>query len=265
MFAARLEADKEGKKLAMFTFPETLQGEVGEEQKQLQERVNLALKFVDDVGNPLTAVDGAVDLLFNCWQEQFSKLDLDESHSQEIESCFRILREQTGRMEQLLQNLRRFSMLTDRHSTFTDTNGIIEAVTALVRMEKYEQGVGIINQLDTTIPAIEVEQSVVVFCLYSALNTLAENCMDGSHLRVNSMAENNKVGILIECEEINTLRCQKSGCCASKTPQKENLPPLEDCTGIIRSVIEEHGGQMMVYCTPMSRCGVSLLFPAAID
>ncbi len=251
--------------LAAFKSPEALQGEIGEEQKQLQERVNLALKFVDDVGNPLTAVDGAIDFLFQCWQEQFSKLELGELRNREIESCFRILREQTGRMESLLRTLRRFSILTDRKSVFTDTNEIIEAVTALVRMEKYEQGVGIINQLDNSIPAIKLEQSVVVFCLYSALNTMTEICANGGEVIISSSVDMDKVGILVECQDMNLLRCQKAGCSASNVVNVKGLSPLEDCTRVIRSVIEEHNGHMMIYCTPTRRCGISLFFPAAID
>ncbi len=248
-----------------FKSSELIQGDIGEEQKQLQERVNLALKFVDDVGNPLTAVDGAIDLLFQCWQEQLARAEPGKLRSQEIAECFRILHEQTERMESLLQHIRRFSVLTDRKNDVTDANEIIDIVTALVRMEKHEQGIDIVNRLDSSIPAIKLEQSIVVFCLYSALGAIMDICMSGGRVVVKSIIDKNNVGVLIECQDVDFLQCNKAECSASKAGEVNTLNPLENCSKVIRSVIEEHGGYMMIYCIPMNRCGINLIFPAAID
>ncbi|VAX13352.1 hypothetical protein MNBD_GAMMA24-2089 [hydrothermal vent metagenome] len=245
---------------------EVREGDINEERKQLQERVNLALKFVDEVGNPLTAVDGAIDLLFQCWQEQLAKAEPGKLRKQEITECFRILHEQTERMETLLQSIRRFGILTDRKNDFTDANEIIDTATALVRMEKYEQDVEIVNQLDNSIPAIKLEQSIVVFCLYSALSTITEICAPRGRVVVKSIADKNGVSVSIECQDVDLLQCKKAACLAAKIPDTEKgLTPLENCTRIIRSVIEEHGGHVFIYCVPRHHCGINLVFPATID
>ncbi len=242
------------------------EGDIDEEQKQLQERVSLALNFVDEVGNPLTAVDGAIDLLFQCWQEQLAKAEPGKLRRQEIAECFRILHEQTERMESLLQSIRRFGILTDSKNDFTDANEIIDTATALVRMEKYEQGIEIVNQLDNSIPAIKLEQSIVVFCLYSALSTITEICTNGGRVLVKSIADKNSVSVLIECQDVDLLQCKKAQCSTSKMSNtEEGLTPLENCTRVIRSVIEEHGGHVLIYCMPMHHCGIKLVFPATID
>ncbi len=245
---------------------EVREGDINEEKKQLQERVNLALKFVDEVGNPLTAVDGAIDLLFQCWQEQLARAEPGKLHKQEIAECFRILHEQTERMESLLQSIRRFGILTDKKNDFTDANEIIDTATALVRMEKYEQEIEIVNQLDNSIPAIKLEQSIVVFCLYSALSTITGICAIGGRVVVKSIADKSSVSVLIECQDVDVRQCKKAACSASRIPDTEKgLTPLENCTSIIRSVIEEHGGHILIYCTPMHHCGINLVFPATID
>ncbi len=245
---------------------ESRKEDIDEEQRQLQERVNFALRFVDEVGNPLTAVDGAIDLLFQCWQEQLAKVELSGLPRQEIAECFRILHEQTGRMESLLQSIRRFGTLTDGKNDFTDANEIIDTVSVLVRMEKYQQGIEIINQLDNSIPAIKLEQSIVVFCLYSALSTITDICATGGRVVVKSIAEKKGISILIECQDVNLLQCRKAECSAPKILDTEGgLTPLENCTQVIRSVIEEHGGHILIYCVPMRHCGINLVFPATID
>lgn len=240
---------------------------IDEEQKQLQERINFALRFVDEVGNPLTAVDGAIDLLFQCWQEQLVKTEPGKLRRQEISECFRILHEQTRRMESLLQSIRRFGILTGSKNDFTDANEIIDTVTTLVRMEKYKQGIEIVNQLDNSIPAVKLEQSIVVFCLYSALSTITEICANGGRIIVKSVAEKNGISVLIECQNVNFLQCRKAECSASKMVDTEEggLTPLENCTRVIRSVIEEHGGHILIYCVPLRHCGINLVFPATTN
>ncbi|HEB85680.1 MAG TPA: hypothetical protein ENI68_01490 [Gammaproteobacteria bacterium] len=246
---------------------ESREGDIDEEQKQLQERVNFALRFVDEVGNPLTAVDGAIDLLFQCWQEQLARAEESgKLPRQEITECFRILHEQTGRMESLLQSIRRFSILTDGKNDFTDANEIIDTVSVLVRMEKFKQGIEIVNHLDSSIPAIKLEQSIVVFCLYSALSTITEICANGGRVVVKSIAEKKGISVLIECQNVNFLQCRKAECSASKMLDREGgLTPLENCTKVIRSVIEEHGGHILIYCVPLHHCGINLVFPATAD
>jgi len=248
-----------------FRSSELLHGDIGDEQKQLQERINFALKFVDDVGNPLTAVDGAIDLLFQCWQEQLARMEPGKLRNEEIAECFRILHEQTGRMESLLQHIRRFSILTDKNREVTNTNEIIDIVTALVRMEKYEQGIEISNRLDKCIPAIKLEQSIVVFCLYTALSAVMDICVNGGRGVVKSTIDKKGVSILIECHDVDFLKYRGSAHSASKVMEADGLPPLENCSKIVRSVIEKYGGHMMTYCIPTNRCGINLIFPIETD
>ena len=235
---------------------ELLQEGFDEEQKQLQNRVSFALKFVDEVGNPLTAMDGAIDLLFQCWQEQSAKSEMSTLRTKEVAQCFRILHEQTERMESLLQGIRRFAILTGRKNEFTDANEIIETVSALLQMENYEQGIEIINRLDNTIPAIKLEQSVVVFCLYSALSLIAEACTNKGRIIVKSIVDRNKVGILIECQDVHSV---------SNTQATEALSLMENASETIRTIIEEHGGHVSIYHPSMNHCGIRLIFPAKID
>jgi len=233
-----------------------LQGDFGEEQKQLQNRVNFALKFVDEVGNPLTAMDGAIDLLFQCWQEQSARAGMDKMRSQEVVQCFRILHEQTQRMESLLQSIRRFAILTGRKNNFTDANEIIETVSALLQMENYEQGIAIVRQLDTAIPAIKLEQSIVVFCLYSSLSTIIEACSNDGEVIIKSIADKNQVGILIECEELGAVLNAAS---------TEGLRSIENVCETIRIILEKHGGHVSIYQPSMNHCGIRLTLPAKTD
>lgn len=235
---------------------ELLQGDFGEEQKQLQDRVNFALKFVDDVGNPLTAMDGAIDLLFQCWQEQSVAAGMDKLRSQEVVQCFRILHEQTQRMESLLQGIRRFAILTGRKNDFTDANEIIETMCALLQMEKYEQGIEIVRQLDTTIPAIKLEQSIVVFCLYSSLSTLMDACTNNGRVLIKSLADKNEVAILIECQERGSVLNIQS---------TEGLSSIENVSDTLRTVLEKHGGHVSIYQPSMNHCGIRLSLPAITD
>ncbi len=235
---------------------ELLLGNFGEEQKQLQNRVNFALKFVDEVGNPLTAMDGAIDLLFQCWQEQSARAGMDSLRSQEVVQCFRILHEQTQRMESLLQSIRRFAILTGRKNDFTDANEIIETISALLQMENYEQGIAIVRQLDSAIPAIKLEQSIVVFCLYSSLSTLMEACTQGGKVIIKSIADKDEVGILIECQDL----------ASDLTTQSTNgLSSIENACEAIRAVVDKHGGRVSLSSASNNHCSIHLALPAKTD
>ncbi|MDH5573651.1 MAG: hypothetical protein OEY89_17940, partial [Gammaproteobacteria bacterium] len=79
------------------------------EQKQLHERGNLACQLANEVGNPMTAMYGAIDLLHQHWREKFKNPANDITAEQDINNCFHILYQQTQRVDNLLQQLRRFN------------------------------------------------------------------------------------------------------------------------------------------------------------
>ena len=259
--SARSRQDKEEQGLAGQKAPDSPRGEAATEQRQFQQRVNLVLKLVDEVGNPLTAVDGAIDLLFQCWQKQLARAEADNLPNEEIAECFRILREQTGRMESLLRGVRRFGMLTESRTPLSDTNEIIHTLVALVEMEHHEQGVELRKHLDPAIPAVALEQSLVVFCIYSALGLLVENCARGGRLLLTTTRGDGGVGVGLECQMVDAGRCQQAAC-AGTGNGSDGLQPLALACEEIRAALEARGGQLAVYCLPMKRCGINLFFPA---
>lgn len=243
------------------------------EQKQLQERGNLACQLANEVGNPMTAMYGAIDLLHQFWRDQSENVSNLLSSEQDINNCFQILFDQTQRVDNLLQQLRLFSTITTSNENLTDINDLIQAVAALARVEFSQHTIKITLDLDKEIPAIILDRSELVFCIYHSLNGVLEVSTAGSEIQIlTQYEESGAINIRVECcyehSEYGD-HCDHNDETGKElgrlVAENNTLDILEQYAESIRDIITSNAGHLLAYSVPDKHCGITMVFPAIQD
>ncbi len=231
------------------------------ELKHLQELVNISLALADEVGNPLTAVEGAIDWLHQCWQNHMRHEETDSKDAQQVRECFSILRRQTERIATTLRNFRSFSLLSSRQTELTDLNEMLQIVIALLKLEKRGEDGNFQVELAPEVPALILERSSIVTSMLFILRAAAGVVQPvGGTVRISTSFKNDQVTIDVSAHADGPGngclgQCELLGCSKNSAGERSDMD-----IGFVRYMIEKQGGTFTLHCLQGKTCEVSLGF-----
>jgi signal transduction histidine kinase len=232
------------------------------ERKRLRALVNMALGMADEVGNPLTAIDGAIDLLRRCWQENPPKSERERVSREHVGRYFSILHEQTARIGLVLRQTGNFNLFSASQRELSGINEVIQAVVMLVLLDKRLNDVRIDTDLDASVPALVLDRPACALSFLSLIEKAVDAAMiTGGGVWVSSGHDERAVTVRIQCLSVDADLCRSGACRLPFCPGEGSTKRMKIEFSMVRSFIESHGGMFTVLCTPGETCGIRVDFP----
>jgi len=232
------------------------------ERKRLRALVNMALGIADEVGNPLTAIDGAIDLLRRCWQENPPKNERERVSREQVGKYFAILHEQTARIGLVLRQTGNFNLFSASQRELSGINEVIQAVVMLVLLDKRLNDVRIDTDLDASVPALVLDRPACALgFLYLVEKAVDAALITGGGVWVSSSHDERLVTVQIQCLFADADPCRSGACILPFCPGEGRTKRMKIEFSMVRSFIESHGGMFTVLCTPGETCGIRVDFP----
>ncbi|MDZ4852685.1 MAG: ATP-binding protein [Pirellulaceae bacterium] len=149
-------------------------------RRQYHELAELAGSLAHEIKNPLSVIHMNVDLLSE---------ELDESEwsgKRRAGIKVDIIREQCGRMENLLRDFLRFARLRDLDMTPGSLNDQVLVVLRFFQAQTDKVGVNVVKYLDPDLPSIMLHSDSIQAALINLVKNAIEAMSDGGELMVRS-------------------------------------------------------------------------------
>ena len=234
------------------------------EKKRLGDLTNVSLGMADEVGNPLTAMGGAVELLEQCWQNKQENNDVPTycTDPDMVKNCFNVLKEQIERMTWLLRQVRSFNIFEKSHRELTDVNEVIHTSLMLLQLDKRNRNVVIEKTLDKNIPAVDLDRSSFSLgLLYLFGKAVGVAQKTNTTLQVKTNRSHNSVAITIQCPSVSKNVCESGQCNIPFCPSAGLIGKPEFEFSSVQAMVDEHGGNFNVFCGVDRVCGIRLEMP----
>lgn len=233
------------------------------EKKRVGDLVSMALGMADEVGNPLTAIEGAIDLLHRCWKENLLDPDGTRRDQGQASEYFAVLRDQVTRIVWVLRQIKNLNVFSGSQRELCDINEILQSMMTLVKLDKRIHQGEVRLELDGGLPAVVLDRAQVALSfLYLIERAVDAAAQVGGRVTVSSSSIDDAVDVTIYCSDMNPGACQPEGCAAPFCPgarARQQRPDFE--LSSVRAAMDAHGGELTVFCKPQSMCGIKVEFP----
>lgn len=147
-------------------------------RRQYHELAELAGSLAHEIKNPLSVIHMNVDLM----SEELDESDWAGKRRARIKVD--IIREQCGRMENLLRDFLRFARLRDLDMTPGNLNDQVLVVLRFFQAQTDKVGVNVVKYLDPDLPSIMLHSDSIQAALINLVKNAIEAMSDGGELMV---------------------------------------------------------------------------------
>jgi len=233
------------------------------EKKRVSDLVSMALGMADEVGNPLTAIEGAIDLLHKCWKENLLDSDGTRRDQGQASEYFALLRDQVTRIVWVLRQIKNLNVFSGSQRELSDINEILQSMMTLVKLDKRIHQGEIRLELDGGLPAVVLDRAQVALSfLYLIERAVDAAAQVGGRVTISSSSIDGVVDVTIYCSDMNPAACQPDDCVVPFRPgerAQQQRPDFE--LSSVRAAMHAHGGRLTVFCKPQTMCGIKVEFP----
>ena len=220
----------------------------------------LAGGIVHEIGNPVTAISGAVNHILEQQGAGIGPQELDDRVQEQLQTILK----QTDRILAITRDVSEFSTVEMDQTELYSVNEIINRNCRLMEYDSKTRGIDFSQQLSDSLPALEGNKEHMTQLLLNLLNNAVDACneVEGDH-QITITTE------LLDCEILITVA--DDGCGIEPTIlDKVNDPffttkPVGKGTGlglsICHTLVEKHGGTITIDSNPDTGTSVSVSLP----
>ncbi|HOW57811.1 MAG TPA: ATP-binding protein [Smithellaceae bacterium] len=205
--------------------------------KQLTALGHLTANLAHDLGTPLHSISGLAKLLLE-----------KEGWPPDVSHKLNLIVQQTQRLDNVIQNVRRATRLPEPHFEVFFLQKILNDTLPLIEPLMQKNRVEIKVDIDAAIPPIYVDQYRIQTALFNIIQNSLEAMPDGGKIFVRAAVakENNFVAITIEDTGTGIEPQMLEKACEPffSTHKEEGLRGLG--LAIVRDIIKSHGGTMEI-------------------
>ena len=220
----------------------------------------LAGGIVHEIGNPVTAISGAVHHILEQQGAGIGPQELDDRVQEQLQTILK----QTDRILAITRDVSEFSTVEMDQTELYSVNEIINRNCRLMEYDSKTRGIDFSQQLSDSLPALEGNKEHMTQLLLNLLNNAVDACneVEGDH-QITITTE------LLDCEILITVA--DDGCGIEPTIlDKVNDPffttkPVGKGTGlglsICHTLVEKHGGTITIDSSLDTGTSVSVSLP----
>jgi len=232
------------------------------EKKRVSDLVNMALGMADEVGNPLTAIEGAIDLLHKCWKENLLDAGGTRRDQGQASEYFAVLRDQVTRIVWVLRQIKNLNIFSGSQRELSDINEIIQSMMTLVKLDKRIHNSEVALELDTGLPAVVLDRAQVALSFLYLIERAVDGALPaGGRVAIASACTEDVVTVTIRCSDMDPAACRPDECVLPFRPGARAETRQDFELSSVRAAITAHGGKLTVFCEPQIMCGVILELP----
>jgi len=220
--------------------------------KQLTALGHLTANLAHDLGTPLHSIGGLAKLLLE--KEGFSP---DVVHKLEL------IVQQTQRLDNVIQNVRKATRLPDPHFEVLTLQNILSETLPLVEPLTRQSNVVVSTHIDTAIQSLYVDRYRIQTALLNIIQNSLEAMPQGGKINISAegVEQNRIVAITIQDTGAGIPPDMIDKACEPffSTRKNEGLRGLG--LAIVRDIIKTHGGKMEIKSPPGKGTAVILYLP----
>lgn len=231
-----------------------------EEQLRASERLSalglLAAEIAHEIRNPLTVMQ----MLFHAMVEN---LDLEGDSKRDAE----VIGEKMKQMNRILDQVLGFARESEPSMEPVELESLFEDITVLTRHKLQRQGIQLRRRISSTLPPLLADRSQLEQALLNVILNAVQAMPEGGRISLLASTKNH------EGQPHLALKIKDTGPGMSPEKLEEIFAPFlttkEAGTGIglaiVRKIVENHQGKVVVQSTPGKGTTFTLLFPLSED
>jgi signal transduction histidine kinase len=229
---------------------------------QLQKQVNelqqltamgyLAATLAHDLGTPLHSIAGMAKLLLE-----------KEGWSPDVKRKLELIVQQTQRLDQVIQNVRRATRLPDPHFETVDVQDLLNETLSLIEPMMQKSGIQLRVHVDPSVRSLYGDRYRMQTALLNLIQNAVEAMTAGGTVLASATSVPSRASVAISVQDtgpgIPTQIMNKVLEPFFSTRSEEGLKGLG--LSIVQDIVKVHGGQMEIQSRPDAGTTVVLYFP----